>query len=144
MATSVTEKAKVTKATDLEALLSQFNLPYHWIRVIPSFKIRENEPNICTSSSTSLFGRLVSISTRLVETLLKTICPGHGYNEFKLYILSKLVQNNYQNHETQTEEQNQNPKLHQYVRTESEKIKSVISCSCAWSNTSKKGLLKEE
>ena len=95
VATSVTEKAKVTKTSDLEALLSQFNLPNHWIRVIPSFKIRENEPNIRASSSKASFGRLVSLSTQLLETSLKIICPGPGYDEFKSYVLSKLVQKNY-------------------------------------------------
>ncbi len=138
VATSVTEKEKVTKTSDLDALLSQFNLPNHWTRVIPSFKIRENAPDIRTSSSKASFGRLVSLSTRLVETLLKTICPGPGYNGFKLYVLSKLVQKSHQNHQTQTEDSSQNPKLHQHVRTESEKIESVISCLCAWSNKSKK------
>ena len=128
------EKDKVTKTSELEDLLSQFNLPHHWIRVIPSFKIRESESDIRASSSKASFGRLVSLCTRLIETSLKTICPGPGYEEFKSYLLSKIIQKNHKSHETQTED----PKIHQYVRTDSEKVESVISCLCKWSNKSKK------
>ena len=131
---SAPEKDKVTKISELEALLSQFNLPNHWIRVIPSFKVRENEADVRASSSKASFGRLVSLSTRLIETSLKTICPGPGYEEFKSYVFSKLIEKNQKSHQTPTKD----PYVHQYVRTASEKVESVISCLCAWSNKSKK------
>ena len=101
---SAPEKDKVTKTSELVTLLSQFNLPNHWIRVIPSFKVRENEADIRASSSKASFGRLVSLSTRLIETSLKTICPGRGCEEFKSYVFSKLVEKNQTSHQTQTKD----------------------------------------
>ena len=69
----------LTRAEKLENFLSNFEIPKYWLRVIPSFLVRENESDIESSTNKKAFGRMTSLCTKLVDSAIKRICPGPGH-----------------------------------------------------------------
>ena len=76
---------QLTRAEKLEIFLSNMEIPKYWIRVIPSFLIRENEVNIEECTSKQSFKRMVTLCAKIVENTIKTICPGPGSQSQKIY-----------------------------------------------------------
>ena len=142
--TSTTLKRVDTKTSKLEGLLTKLNIPAHWIRVIPSFRIREQSSDIESSSSKSSYTRLLSLASKMIQGCLDTLCPGPGNTDFKHKVLIQLGEK--MSHEattTNTEDTDSTNKSahgnkNAYKRTPMEKLESVVSTLCSWSNTSRK------
>ena len=115
-----------TRAEKLENFLSHFEIPKYWLRVIPSFLVRENESDIQSSASKKAFGRMTSLCTKLVDSAIKRICPGPGFPKFRKYLLNKMTKGF------------DTIKNSPYHRTDQEKLGTVIDILCDWSNKSKK------
>ena len=116
---------QLTRAEKLEQFLSNMDIPKYWIRVIPSFLIRENKVNIEESSTKKSFKRMVSLCSKIIETGVKTICPGPGYPKFRKFLLQKMNQGF----------DTYNSSL-PYHRTDKEKVDTVSKVLCEWSNKS--------
>ena len=114
------------RAEKFENFLGHFNLPKYWLRVIPSFVLRENEPDLKECSTKKSFGRLSSLCTRIVDTAIKTIVPGPGFPKIRKYLLNKMS------------EGFETIKKLSYRRTETEKLETVIKTIFEWSNRFKK------
>ena len=112
----------LTRAEIFENFIGHFNLPKYWIRVIPSFIVRENESDIKECSTKKSFGRLTSLCTRIVDTAIKTIVPGPGFPKSRKYLLNKMS------------EGFETIKNLPYHCTETEKLETVIKAICEWSN----------
>jgi len=117
---------KETRAEKLEKFLSHFQIPTYWLRVIPSFVIRENEINIEETTTKKTFGRLVSLCTKLVDTSIRTLCPGPGYPKFRKHLIKRMSQGF------------DTIKSQPFRRSEEEKLSTVIKTLCDWSNKSRK------
>ena len=50
-----------SRSSTLQELLKKLNLPSHWIRLIPSFQIREQAMTIDSTASKSSYIRLISL-----------------------------------------------------------------------------------
>lgn len=136
-----------TRTNNLEELLKNLDIPNHWIRLIPSFRIRETSTNIKEAASMSSFARLVSLAKKMILSSLKSLCPGPGYEEFHSHVLSGLFNKKEMSEQQHSIEQQINTKdatssKNLYKRTTSEKLGSVIGTLCAWSNKSRKGSIE--
>ena len=146
--TQPTVQNKYTKTGSLLALLQKLDLPSHWIRVIPSFYVREHAKDIKAVSSKQSYGRLLSLGNRMFISCMKQLCPGPGCHEFQSTILSRMTsQVERTNQKLQKEQQRMIQKdlkepNNPYKRTASEKLDSVVSTLCSWSNKSVKRSLE--
>ena len=132
-----------TKSSTLEELLNNLHLPSHWIRLIPSFRIRENATRVDDSASKQSYLRFMSLGSKVINQSIKLLCPGPGYNQFKSELISKeYVKVSEENGSIQKNKNTKsNPKdtnMNSFKRTSSEKLGSVVSTLCKWSNISKK------
>ena len=78
------------RTNNLEELLKNLDIPNHWIRLVPSFRIREPSTNIKEAASMLSFTRLVSLAKKMISSSLKSLCPGPGYEQFHSHVLSGL------------------------------------------------------
>ena len=88
----------------------------------------------------------------MVEAILKVLCPGPGYEEFKSDVLCHLYKNQMKkkknietanvNNTIMNVKSTQNLSQNQYTRTVQEKLESVITTLCTWSNKSRKGSIE--
>ena len=86
----------------------------------------------------------------MVESTLKVLCPGPGYEEFKSDILCELYKKETKkksstvtvigndSNDKSTENKSTNP----YKRTVQEKLDSVVTTLCTWSNKNFKGSIE--
>ena len=137
-----------TRTNNLEELLKNLDIPNHWIRLIPSFRIGETSTNIKEAASKSSFTQLVSLAKKMISSSLKSLCPGPGYQQFHSHVLSVLI-----NKKEMSEQQHSIMELltntkdtinskNLYKRTTSEKLGSVVGTLCSWSNKSRKGSIE--
>ena len=73
----------------------------------------------------------------MINESLKMLCPGPGHDDFKkkllLQLAPKLV------HDDRSKDDNSSANKHNaFKRTPSEKLESVVSTLCSWSNSSRK------
>jgi len=124
-----------SRTKGLEDFLEKLNLQKHWLRVIPSFCIRETAKNIQSSSSKASFGRLASLGIRMIDSALKLLCPGPGCFVFKSHVISKMDEKI-----KKTEMKRNDPNFHKnpYVRTLPEILDTVYTSLCLFSKKSKK------
>ena len=125
-----------TRTNNLEELLKNLDIPNHWIRLIPSFRIRETSTNIKEAASTSSFMQLVSLVKKIISSSFKSLCPGPEYKQFHSHVLSGLF-----NKKEMPEQQHSILQLlntkdainskNLYKRTTTEKLGSVIGTLCA-------------
>ena len=115
----------LTRVERLEQFFSNMKIPKYWIRVIPSFLVCENEMKIEESTTKKSFKRMVSLCSKVIETGIKTICPGPGYPRFRKFLLQKTNQGF----------DTFNPSL-PFQRTDEEKLDTVTKILCDWSNKS--------
>ncbi len=134
---------RTKRSSTLEDLLNNLHIPSHWIRLIPSFRIRENAMRIEASASKNSYNRLMSLGSKVISQSLKVLCPGPGYDQFKKELISnqylkvsekKVSGKKADVNKNTTDTSNMNS----FKRTSSEKLGSVISTLCKWSNISKK------
>ena len=107
--------------------LGYFDIPKYWIRVIPSFLVRENETDIEKCTPQKSYDRLISLCSQLITKSIKTLLPGPGFPKFRKDLFQKMC-----------EGIGMADKNNVHYRTDEEKIGSVVSTLCAWSNKSKK------
>ena len=122
------KEKQLKRVEKLEIFLGYFHITKYWIRVIPSFLVRENETDVRKCSSQISYDRLISLCSKLIIKSVKTLLPGPGFPKFRKDLFHRMcegigladIQNN----------------IH-YCPDE-EKISSVVSTLCNWSNKSKK------
>ena len=124
--TTENKERSLTRSEKLENFLSQFNIPKYWVRVIPSFVIRENEMDIESASTKQSYLRMTSLCSKMIDIVLRTLCPGPGHRMFKKHLLQTML------------EKIDTIKNLPFQRTKEEKLTSVIKTLCEWSNKSKK------
>ena len=145
----VNQPSSTTRTSNLNEVLNVFDLPNYWIRHIPSFKIRETSINIEESAPGRSFARLSKLAMKMLESSLRLLCPGPGFDNFQSHILNeiynkklkqKMLESN--NNNVKNGATDNNSKTNPYERTTSEKLDSVIGTLCTWSNKSVKGSIE--
>ena len=101
-------------------------MPKYWVRVIPSFVIRENDMDIESACTKQSYIRFTSLCTKMIDIVLRTLCPGPGHCMFKKHLLKRML------------EGIDKIKNLPFQCTTEEKPISVIKTLCEWSNKSKK------
>ena len=79
-----------SRTSNLEEVLKVLNFPNYWIRHIPLFKIRETSTNIKESAQGRSFARLSALAMKMIESLLRLLCPGPGFDNFQSYIFNHM------------------------------------------------------
>ena len=139
-----------SRTSNLEEVLKVFNLPNYWICHIPSFRIRETSINIKESAQGRSFARLSALAMKMIESSLRLLCPGPGFDNFQSYILNEMCNKQLKQKGTLRLESNNNVnkatdnncKTNPYKRTTSEKLDNVVTTVCTWSNQSCKGSIE--
>ena len=88
------QKIVNSMTAQLRDLLNNLELANHWVRVIPSFRIRETSMDIQLAASKTSFGQLTSLGIRMMGKTLKFLCPGPGYDKFRSSVLKKIENQN--------------------------------------------------
>ena len=129
------QKIVNSRTVQLGDLLNKFELANHWVRVIPSFRIRETSMDIQLAASKASFGRLTSLGIRIIDKTLKFLCPGPGYDKFRSSVFKK-IENQNKTKESKKAASNPSSQHNQYERSSSEKLDSINNTLCSWSNSS--------
>lgn len=131
------EQKNTSKTRELEDLLRKLDLANHWVRVIPSFQIRETANDIQLAASKASFGRLTSLGVRMIDKCLRLLCPGPGYDNFRKDVFKKIEIQNKTN-QSKTKARNPSQPRNRFERSPSEQLDSVNNTLSSWSNISMK------
>ena len=71
--TTQNKERSLTRAEKLENFLNKFHMPKYWVRVIPSFVIRENEMDIESASTKQSYIRFTSLCSKMIDIVLRTL-----------------------------------------------------------------------
>ena len=88
--------------------------------------IREHEIDIESSTTKKAYSRLTSLCSKMINIVLRTLCPGPGHHMFKKKLLQTII------------EGIDRIRIVSFQRTEEEYLTSVIKTLCEWSNKSRK------